>query len=84
VNSNCFKALETGKKKLRSTFELDSIYSIAETIKKESAFGDKIRANAKDIYELFYYLNDSMITLNNFIQVKGNIVELLAEQNFES
>lgn len=79
-----FKGIETSKRKLRSIFDLDSIYDYMQsTSKNENDLAEKIKKCSKEIYEIIYYLSDFVQTLIDLISVQPKLSEYLFEQKFE-
>ena len=78
------RAVETSKKKLRSIFELDGMYNFNENFSnKISSLIASTQRNMKDIFEVFYYLTDFVITLNDLIGFEPKICDILFEEKFE-
>lgn len=78
------KAIETSKKKLRSIFDLDSIYEfIQNNSTKEKDINNKIKKNLKEILEIIYYLTDFVRTLIDLISIQTKLAEYLFDQKFE-
>ncbi|CAF0807739.1 unnamed protein product [Brachionus calyciflorus] len=76
------KAIETSKKKLRTIFELDFMYSLSGS--KSVSLSDKISKSLKEILEIVYYLTDFVQTLANLVSIQTNLAQFLFDQKFEN
>jgi hypothetical protein len=72
------------KRKLRNLFDLDGYSSIlGQNIKESKSNQDRFNSNYKDIFEIIYYLTDSMISINDLITFQSNIGQFLLDEKFD-
>lgn len=72
------------KRKLRNLFDLDGYsFSLGQNKKESKSNQDRFNSNFKDIFEIIYYLTDSMISINDLINFQSNIAQFLLDEKFD-